>query len=135
LQLTQGYGISLQADFTATPKHNNGAIFPQVICDFPLVEAIRQNVVKSPVLPDDASRMKLAEIDSADFTERYRDFLELGYVEWEKQFDALSGSKKPVLFVMTNNTKEADKTAEFLERQYPALRNAVLTIHTIIKEK
>jgi len=130
LKLTQGAGISLQTDFTATPKHTNGAIFLQTICDYPLVEAIRQHVVKSPVLPDDASRMKLMEHDSAAFTERYRDFLELGYIEWEKQYDALSGSKKPILFVMTTNTNEADQTAEFLERQYPAFRGAVLTIHT-----
>lgn len=131
LKLKQGKGISLQADFTATPKHTNGAIFVQTICDFPLVEAIRQNVVKSPVLPDEASRMKLIEQDSTKFTEKYRDFLELGVVEWRKQCTDLSGSeKKPILFVMTNNTKEADETADFLESQFSELRNAVLTIHT-----
>ena len=130
LKLSQGRGLSLQADFTATPKHTNGAIFLQTICDFPLVEAIRQNVVKSPTLPDEASRLKVFEHDSSDFTERYRDFIELGVLEWRKQFEALNGSKKPVLFVMTNNTKEADQTADFLERQYTDLKGAVLTIHT-----
>ena len=130
LKLLQGNGLSLQADFTATPKHNNGAIFLQTICDYPLVEAIRHNVVKSPTLPDEASRLKVLEHDSNNFTERYRDFIELGVLEWRKQFEALSGSKKPVLFVMTNNTKEADQTADFLERQYPDLKGAVLTIHT-----
>ena len=130
LRLSQGKGLSLQADFTATPKHTNGAIFLQTICDFPLVEAIRQNVVKSPTLPDEASRMKVAEQDSNDFTERYRDFLELGVLEWRKQYEALNGAKKPVLFVMTNNTHEADQTAAFLERQYADLKGAVLTIHT-----
>ena len=44
--------LSLQIDVTATPKHNNGAIFVQTVCDYPLVEAITQNVVKHPVLPD-----------------------------------------------------------------------------------
>jgi len=53
--------LSLQVDVTATPKHNNGAIFAQTICDYPLVEAITQNVVKNPVLPDSASRAKLNE--------------------------------------------------------------------------
>ena len=42
----------LQVDVTATPKHNNGAIFVQTVADYPLVEAISQNVVKHPVLPD-----------------------------------------------------------------------------------
>ena len=42
--------LSAQFDLTATPKHNNGAIFVQTISDYPLVEAIRQQVVKTPVL-------------------------------------------------------------------------------------
>ena len=38
--------MSLQLDVTATPKHNNGAIFVADHRDYPLVEAISQNVVK-----------------------------------------------------------------------------------------
>ncbi len=56
LKLKNGTGVSLQTDFSATPKHNNGAIFVQTICDYPLVEAIKQNVVKLPVLPDEVSK-------------------------------------------------------------------------------
>ena len=48
----KGSGLSLQIDVTATPKQINGAIFVQTITDYPLVEAISQNVVKHPVLPD-----------------------------------------------------------------------------------
>ena len=51
----------MQVDVTATPKHNNGAIFVQTVSDYPLVEAIYQDVVKHPVLPDSASRKKLVE--------------------------------------------------------------------------
>lgn len=50
----------------------------QTVSDYPLVEAIHQNVVKLPVLPDDASRAKLSESKSALFTERYADYLQLG---------------------------------------------------------
>ena len=42
--------LSLQIDLTATPKDDNGAIFVQTVCDYPLVEAIQQNVVKHPVV-------------------------------------------------------------------------------------
>ena len=60
LRLRQkGSQLSAQFDLTATPKHDNGAIFVQTISDYPLVEAIRQGVVKTPVLPDQASRAKL----------------------------------------------------------------------------
>lgn len=130
LKLKNGYGIGLQTDFSATPKHNNGAIFVQTICDYPLVEAIKQNVVKSPVLPDEASRQKIQEKDSSDFVERYKDYIHLGYLEWEQQYKELKNYKTPILFVMTMNTKEADKAAEFLELNYPLMKNSVLTIHT-----
>lgn len=130
LKLKNGNGISLQTDFSATPKHNNGAIFVQTICDYPLVEAIKQNVVKSPVLPDEASRQKIHEKDSNDFVERYRDYIHLGYLEWEQQYEELKNCKSPILFIMTMSTKEADQAAEFLEMNYPLMKNSVLTIHT-----
>ena len=130
LKLKSGNGISLQADFSATPKHNNGGIFVQTICDYPLLEAIKQNVVKSPVLPDEASRQKIQEKDSSDFVERYRDYIHLGYLEWEQQHEELKNHKTPILFIMTMSTKEADKASEFLESNYPLMKNAVLTIHT-----
>jgi len=130
LKLKNGNGISLQADFSATPKHNNGAIFVQTICDYPLVETIKQNVVKSPVLPDEASRRKIQEKESSDFVERYRDYIDLGYLEWEKQYEELKSLKTPILFIMTMSTNEADKAAAFLESNYPLMKNSVLTIHT-----
>jgi len=130
IKLKTGNGISLQADYTATPRHNNGAIFVQTICDYPLVEAIKHNVVKSPVLPDEASRQKIQEKDSNDFVERYRDYIHLGYLEWEQQYEELKNHKTPILFIMTMNTKEADQAAGFLEANYPKMKNSVLTIHT-----
>lgn len=39
--------LTLQIDVTATPRHDNGAIFVQTVSDYPLVEAIHQNVVKT----------------------------------------------------------------------------------------
>jgi type III restriction enzyme len=130
LKLKNGFGIGLQTDFSATPKHNNGAIFVQTICDYPLVEAIQQNVVKSPVLPDEASRQKIQEKESSDFVERYKDYIHLGYLEWEQQYEELKNHKTPILFVMTMSTKEADQAAAFLESTYPKMKNSVLTIHT-----
>ena len=130
LILKQGQGISLQMDNTATPKHNDGAIFVQTVCDYPLVEAIKQRIVKSPVLPDEASRSKLSEKTSSEFVERYKDYIHLGYIEWKKQFDELKSQKTPILFVMTLDTKEANQTKVYLEANYPEFKNAVLLIHT-----
>lgn len=123
--------LSLQLDVTATPKHNNGAIFVQTVSDYPLVEAIHQNVVKHPVLPDSASRAKLQERQSSKFTEKYRDYLHLGYLEWKKSFDEHAKlNKKAVLFVMTDDTKNCDEVAQYLESTYSELSGAVLVIHT-----
>jgi len=123
--------LSLQVDLTATPKHNNGAIFVQTVCDYPLVEAITQNVVKHPVLPDEASRVKLQERQSSRYTERYADYLALGMEEWRKAYaEHEKVGKKAILFVMTDDTKNCDDVAEYLKTTYPEIQDAILTIHT-----
>jgi type III restriction enzyme len=123
--------LSLQVDVTATPKHNSGAIFVQTVSDYPLVEAIAQNVVKHPVLPDAASRAKLSEQQSSKYTEKYADYLNLGIEEWRKAYaEHEKLDKKAILFVMTDDTKNCDDVAEYLKATYPELKDAVLTIHT-----
>lgn len=127
----KGGRLSLQVDVTATPKKNNGAIFVQTVSDYPLVEAIHQNVVKHPVLPDSASRAKLQEHKTSKYSEKYKDYLHLGYLEWKKVYDEhIKLGKKSVLFVMTDDTKNCDEVAEWLENTYADLKGAVLVIHT-----
>jgi len=127
----KGAALSLQVDTTATPKHNNGAIFVQTVADYPLVEAISQNVVKHPVLPDAASRAKLMERQSAKFTEKYEDYIHLGVIEWRKAYaEHEKMGKKAILFVMTDDTRNCDDVAEYLEGNYSDLKDAVLVIHT-----
>jgi type III restriction enzyme len=129
--LQKGGALALQVDVTATPKHNNGAIFVQTVSDYPLVEAISQNVVKHPVLPDAASRAKLSERQSARYTEKYADYIDLGVIEWRKAYaEHEKLGKKAILFVMTDDTKNCDDVAEYLEGRYPDLKDAVLVIHT-----
>ena len=127
----KGGRLSLQLDVTATPKHDNGSIFVQTISDYPLVEAIHQNVVKHPVLPDSASRAKLQEHKSSKYSEKYKDYIHLGYLEWKKAYEVHEKlGKKAVLFVMTDDTKNCDEVAEYLENTYLELKGAVLVIHT-----
>lgn len=123
--------LSLQVDFTATPKYNNGAIFIQTITDYPLVEAIYQNIVKHPVLPDHVSRGKLVEQPTSNYVERYREYIHLGYTEWKKVYEDMQKvNKKAVLFIMTDDTKNCDEVKVFLEKNYPDLQNSILVIHT-----
>ena len=126
----KGGSLSLQIDVTATPKHNDGGIFVQTVSDYPLVEAIHQNVVKHPVLPDQASRAKLQEHQTVRFTEKYKDYIHLGFLEWKKTYERLKQTKKAVLFVMTDDTRNCDDVNKYLQKTYPELKDAVLTIHT-----
>ncbi|MGH8693594.1 MAG: DEAD/DEAH box helicase, partial [Burkholderiales bacterium] len=123
--------LALQIDVTATPKHDSGAIFVQTVSDYPLVEAIHQNVVKHPVLPDAASRARLTEQKSAIFTEKYADYLALGIEEWKKSYAEHERlGKKAVLFVMVDDTRNCDEVGAHLEKACPELTDAVLVIHT-----
>lgn len=129
--LLKGDKLSLQVDVTATPRHDNGGIFVQTISDYPLVEAIAQDVVKHPVIPDEASRAKLKERQHHKFSERYADYLNLGVEEWRKTYQRLEPTgKKSILFVMTDDTQNCDEVAEYLSTHVPELKDKVLTIHT-----
>jgi type III restriction enzyme len=129
--LQKGGSLALQVDVTATPKHTNGAIFVQTVSDYPLVEAISQNVVKHPVLPDAASRAKLSEHQTAKYTEKYADYIDLGVIEWRNAYaEHEKMGKQAILFIMTDDTRNCDDVAEYLEGRYPDLKDAVLVIHT-----
>lgn len=123
--------LTLQIDVTATPRHDSGAIFVQTVSDYPLVEAIHQNVVKHPVLPDAASRAKLREHKTAIFSDKYADYLALSVEEWRKSYAEHEPlGKKAVLFVMVDDTKNCDEVGEHLQKICPELQGAVLVIHT-----
>jgi type III restriction enzyme len=123
--------LAIQVDVTATPRHNNGAIFVQTVSDYPLVEAIAQDVVKHPILPDAVSRTKLAEHKSPIITEKYADYLQLGVEEWRKSYaEHEKLGQKAVLFVMVDDTKNCDEVGAHLQKICPELQDAVLVIHT-----
>ncbi|MCH8157859.1 MAG: type III restriction endonuclease subunit R, partial [Nitrospinae bacterium] len=78
-----------------------------------------------------ASRTKLSEAQSSRYTEKYADYLNLGFEEWRKTYvEHEKLGKKAILFVMTDDTKNCDDVAEYLEATYPDLKDAVLVIHT-----
>ena len=130
--LQKDAALSLQVDVTATPKHNNGAIFVQTVADYPLVEAISQNVVKHPVLPDAASRAKLHERQSAKYTEKYADYMHLGVIEWRKAYDRTRKAGQEGHPVRDDRRHAATATTwpNIWKATIPTSRDAVLVIHT-----
>ena len=120
----KGSGLSLQVDVSATPKRDNGAIFVQTVSDYPLVEAISQNVVKHPVLPDAASRAKLVERQGAKYTEKYSDYIDLGVIEWLKTADGRRERAEKPLVVEVDEQNEA-KDLDRLDIQIPLLARRI----------
>jgi type III restriction enzyme len=112
-------GLVMQLDFSATPYTGAGdrkVFFPHIIYDYPLAAAIRDQVVKRP---------KIGEIEHApepltrDYVKRNRLQIDTG-VEVFRQFqrDFKPAGKKPVLFVMADQTRNADKVGAYLEREH-----------------
>ena len=129
--IQKGSKLPIQIDVTATPKHQNGNIFVQTISDYPLVEAIAQGVVKTPILPDEASRGKLEEKTSSKFSERYKDYIDLGFTVWEQDYiNHKKLGKKALLFIMVDDTKNCDDVKNYLENNYPILKKSTFVIHT-----
>jgi len=122
-----GKGVNMELDFTATPKTETGALFPWIIVDFSLKEAIEMNIVKLPL----KGVVKGAEeIASKKAVERYRAWIDAGIRRWREYKEKLKAlNKKPVLFFQCPENEEADEIFGYVN-SIPDLKNKVLLIHT-----
>lgn len=121
--------ISAQLDFSATPRYTKGGLFAWTIYDYPLKQAILDNIVKRPI----KGISKIAEAKSELASVKYEGFLVAGVERWkEYQQQLLSLQKKPILFIMLNSTKEADDVADWLRKKYATDfgEQKTLVIHT-----
>jgi type III restriction enzyme len=109
--------LAAQLDFSATPRFQKGAIFPWTISDYPLKQAILDNIVKRPM----KGIARIVEAKSEYASVRYRGYLTAAVERWREYRDQLTKLKrKPILFVMMNDTDEADDVASWLREKYPA---------------
>lgn len=123
-------GLSAQVDFTATPRYSKGSLFTWVIYDYPLKQAIIDNLVKRPI-KGIATGIQEGRSDIA--STRYRAYLAAGVERWREYRDQLTPlDKKPVLFVMMNTTNDANDVADHLRVKYPEEfgRDKLQVIHT-----
>ena len=131
---TEG-GIVAQLDFSATPKDNSGRIFQHVVCDTPLGEAVDAGIVKTPII---GRGQGLTERPSQDASEKYQQHLMIGYERWRKSKEEWQKSgKKPLLFVMTEDTESADHIARRLDTDplFGDLNGKTVNLHTRLKGK
>jgi type III restriction enzyme len=128
-------GLTMQLDLSATPRYAKGGLFTWTIYDYPLKQAIIDNVVKRPMKGMTAG-IKDQPSDIASV--RYRTYLTAGVERWREYRDQLAPlGKKPILFVMLNKTAEADDVGDYLRVAYPSEfgasaggQNQLLVIHT-----
>ncbi|HLF27834.1 MAG TPA: DEAD/DEAH box helicase family protein [Anaerolineae bacterium] len=123
-------GLIAQLDFTATPRYSKGALFTWTVYDYPLKQAIIDGIVKHPV-KGIATGIQEAKSDIA--STRYKAYLTAGVERWREYREQLTPlNKKPVLFVMMNDTDAADDVGDYLQRKYPTefSGNKLLIIHT-----
>lgn len=122
-------GISAQLDFSATPRYSKGALFAWTICDYPLRQAIRDNIVKNPV----KGIIDLGPMPSDDTAIKYEPYIIAGIERWREYRQELAPmDKKPLLFIMMNKTKEADDIGAYLRSKFPDefAGDKTLIIHT-----
>lgn len=124
------YSGVLQLDVSATPRYSKGSLFTWTVFDYPLKQAILDNVIKRPI-KGVAQGIKEAPSDIASV--RYQAYLTAGVERWREYRDQLAPLKrKPVLFVMLNSTHDADDVADYLRAKYPSefAGDKLLVIHT-----
>jgi type III restriction enzyme len=123
-----GAGVVSQLDFSATPKHENGELFRHVVVDYPLAQAVADGIVKTPIIGEVTG----AEVELGDGSfERSRQWLDVAVGRWREFNDTLSpAGKRPVLFVMCENTREADRAGDYLRQMREFADDQLLVIHT-----
>jgi type III restriction enzyme len=123
-----GAGVVSQLDFSATPKYEKGGIFRHVVVDYPLAQAVADGIVKTPVIGE----VKGAQVELGDTSfQSNRQWLDVAVERWRVFQEDLSPSgKRPVLFVMCENTEAADYAGDYLGQLPDFAGDRLLVIHT-----
>lgn len=131
-----GQGVAAQLDFSATPKDAQGRLFQHIVCDTPLGEAVDAGIVKTPIIGSSTTR--LSESPSEDAAYKYERHLLLGYECWKRSSEEWAKSgKKPLLFVMCEDTQAADSITRRLNSDplFEGLGGRTINLHTNLKGK
>jgi type III restriction enzyme len=121
-------GVTSQLDFSATPKYEKGGLFRHTVVDYPLAQAVADGIVKTPVIGE-VTNAKV-ELDQSTVM-RNRQWLDVAVGRWRVFHEKLSpAGKQPVLFVMCENTQEADIAGAYLRNLEDFKGDRLLIIHT-----
>jgi type III restriction enzyme len=125
-------GLVAQLDFTATPKDRNGTFFPWIVSDYPLAQAVEDKIVKAPLVVHQTERADPQTYSNAAVA--YQEWIQIALSRWREHRKAYKPvGIKPVLFVMAEDTRDADAIAESIRREPDIKDEEVLVIH--VKER
>jgi len=128
-------GLTAWLDFSATPRFDNGSHFPWIVCDYPLAQAVEDQIVKAPMILHLVDKKDPDNITNKNVIEKYGDWIQAGVKrlqEHTKAFKDLPGTK-PVMFIMCENVKHADAIGDWLIDKasgFKLKKEEVLVIHT-----
>ena len=128
-------GIRAVARFSATPQQG-ALVFPWVLVDYPLAQAVEDRIVKAPIIVRQLSRTKKPPedplgVNNDNVCEKFDYWLHAS-VERLKVHDKVYRplGVRPVLFIMAERTGYADAIGKHLIDVYGLKQNEVLVIHT-----
>lgn len=131
-------GIVAWLDFTATPKDQVGMFFPWTVCDYPLAQAVEDQIVKAPLIvsqrdkdtqpPDDPET-----VTKKNIVEKYDYWIRAAVQRWREHATAYAKlDPNPVLFIMAEKSVYADAIAGHLhtDPEFDFKADEILVIHT-----
>lgn len=131
LKRKTGRGLTLWLDFSATPKTQAGTYFPWIITDYPLAQAIEDQVVKAPLIVHQVNKQDPGTVTQHDVVQAYHDWIVVALDRWKAHTRLYRQvGQKPVLFIMAERTVYADAIAEHIRRHARLRKEEVLVIHT-----
>jgi len=125
-------GVFMELDFSATPKDERGALFPWIIVDFSLREALQTGIVKYPakVVLHDAPCVK-----RGFRIEDFRPYIEAALDRWRKHRAKLKElGKKSVLFIMADEIANAEAMYKELLKEPDITAGNMILVHSELDE-
>lgn len=126
-------GLSLLFDLTATPKDQNGTFFPWIITDYPLAQAIEDKIVKTPLIVHQSDKTSPDNRQITNAYNAYNEWIQIALKRYQEHYDCYYKNlgQKPVLFIMAEDTKQANQIAEGIQGLAGFnKKDQVLVIHT-----
>jgi type III restriction enzyme len=128
------HGLTLWLDFSATPKTQVGTYYPWIIVDYPLAQAIEDQVVKAPLIVHRVNRTDPDQVTQDNVVQAYHDWIVAALERWKEHTRVYKGvGHKPVLFIMAERTAYAEAIAEHIRKHTRLRTKEVLVIHTDVQ--